>query len=761
MALDTLPTTMLDAALACAARGWRVFPLHEIRPQGTQCSCGKRDCGSPGKHPRTARGCLDASADPVVIRRWWNQNPTAGVGLATGNGLAVVDVDPRHNGDDTLRDLERALGALPVTVEVLTGGGGRHLYLSTPPGVPVRCSAGQLGEGLDLRGEGGYVVAPPTIHVSGRRYAWEASGDPADVEVAPMPAAWLERVLRRARPAAAAMLDQLQPIGEGSRNGTLFSLGRSLRAKGLSEGAIVAALQAENEARCSPPLDSREVEMLARSAASVAPGLSVEAAQLQKEAAARRERAVVATPSPAAPLPAEADEESSPEARTFARGDSVELGAAVLQDLEVGSASPVVHDRGAFWRYDDARGVFVELSRDAVYNAVSRYAGAATGSKGKPLSLGDTAIKGALHAAAHFAAKPGFFDKASRGVCFADCFGTVEAGAVKLLPHSPEHRAQHSLGVPYELPECQVWTSCLREVFRRVRDDGTLDHTDTDQCIALFQEFAGASLLGTATSYALCLLLVGPGNDGKSTVLAVLRALFPPTAVCSVPPQSWSRGFLAAELAGKRLNVVSELPEQDIMDSSRFKAIVSGDPTTAERKFSDPFTMVPEAGHVFATNDLPPTRDQSKGFWRRMGVLTCNRSFVAGEEVRDYARQVLDGGVGALASWALEGAARLQAQGSYTMPPSAEQARADWQHDSDQVRQWKTDCCLEGEESIDALYGAYRQWCMESGHQPLTRNKLGSRLKVLGLEHRTKHARLYRVALKPRWREAVQTWGKR
>lgn len=459
---------------------------------------------------------------------------------------------------------------------------------------------------------------------------------------------------------------------------------------------------------------------------------------------------------PAAPAP-----QPPGRRRTFDRGDAVELAHAVLEDLQSDSPHPIVHDRGAFFRYEPTTGAFAELARGDLYTAVAGYAGCWSGTaKPKPLLLGDNSINGAINAAAHFAARPGFFDGATRGVCFADCFVTARSGEVLCLPLSPDHRALHFIPVPYEMDASRTrWVAMLREVFRREREDGSLDHEDTEGCICLLQEFIGASIVGLATSLASCLILVGPGNDGKSKVLSVLRALFPASALCALPPQDWGQRFRTAELAGKRLNVVSELPERDILDAERFKAVVAGDPITAERKNRDPFMIHPEAGHLFATNGLPPTKDQSKGFWRRFKVIPCNRQFSADEEVKDYDRLVIAEELAGVAAWAMEGAARVQAQERYTTPPSSEEAHAEWRHDTDQVRQWREECCFDDpqgthNEGIDVLYAAYRAWCAESGHPPLARNTLGNRLKALGCYHRSKLARTYTVALKPRWRGA-------
>lgn len=190
----------LNAALAYAARGWAVFPLHGI--VAGRCSCRRGDCPHPAKHPITRRGLHDATTDPNGIRGSWDRWPYANVGLATGaaSGLVVVDVDPARGGTHSLATLHSLMGSLPETLTAATGGGGWHL-LYAHPGGELRNTAGRLpgvGEplpGLDLRGDGGYVVAPPSRHASGRSYSWV---DPA-VPVALAPG-WLRAPTRRVFP---------------------------------------------------------------------------------------------------------------------------------------------------------------------------------------------------------------------------------------------------------------------------------------------------------------------------------------------------------------------------------------------------------------------------------------------------------------------------------------------------------------------------------------------------------------------------------
>jgi hypothetical protein len=160
---------VVDDALRLAGLGFRVFPLHRMLVRGSPpvitCSCG-RSCSSPGKHPRTPSGCLDASKDPVVIREWFS-TVQANIGLATGAGVYVVDLDGEEGETSWM-----ALGLDEPAMRARTGSGGRHLYYGVPLDDPLPNTHWKIGDGIDTRGAGGYVVAPPSNHASGDTYRW-------------------------------------------------------------------------------------------------------------------------------------------------------------------------------------------------------------------------------------------------------------------------------------------------------------------------------------------------------------------------------------------------------------------------------------------------------------------------------------------------------------------------------------------------------------------------------------------------------------
>lgn len=274
-------TDLATAALGYAARGWPVFPCHTPTSFGPKkgegratCSCGKADCESQGKHPRTANGVRDASTDPELVAAWWRRWPTANIGMATGIAFDVLDLD----GLDALDELNLlALDTLflpdepditvpgPAGPMVLTGSGVHH-YVA-PTGATNRCRVGQR-PGIDWRGRGGYVIAPPSIHYRwGECYEWASRGPDTPIEKAPE---WLVDVivkrpgmtagppapvvLHRSDPRGSVYgnramedeLDRLGRAGEGHRNHELnraaFALGQLVAGGELDATQVAAGL---------------------------------------------------------------------------------------------------------------------------------------------------------------------------------------------------------------------------------------------------------------------------------------------------------------------------------------------------------------------------------------------------------------------------------------------------------------------------------------------------------------------------------------
>ena len=234
-----------------------------------------------GKKPVTKHGYKDATDDFTQIEQWWDEDSTHNIAIATGHGIVVLDVDIDHNagkyGDETLSHLEEEYGPLPDTWMCLTGGGGVHYYFQCDdPDLTV--AAGFL-PGLDYRGTGGYVIAPPLIHpASGRRYEWEVNHLPEDTPLAPLPD-WLHDLMEPKHKGKRASItpgktegNPEEKIPVGTRNDTLFRYGCSLRGKGATTEEIHAALQQKNADLCMSPLSEAEIASIAKSIERYEPG---------------------------------------------------------------------------------------------------------------------------------------------------------------------------------------------------------------------------------------------------------------------------------------------------------------------------------------------------------------------------------------------------------------------------------------------------------------------------------------------------------
>lgn len=216
---------LLQAALAYAALGFKVFPLHGV--VDGRCTCRKSPeehvkGRKPGKHPATEHGLKEATDDPDQIRKWWRRNPRFNVGIATGeaSGFWVLDVDG-EDGANALDALETVNGRLPQTVGQMTGG-GRHVCFRWDPDGPEIRNRGRIGKvPVDARGNGGYIVAPPSVHMSGRRYAWWDGCAPGEIAFADAPA-WLVELAKPRDTAPAPPIPAAEPRrreGRASRYG--------------------------------------------------------------------------------------------------------------------------------------------------------------------------------------------------------------------------------------------------------------------------------------------------------------------------------------------------------------------------------------------------------------------------------------------------------------------------------------------------------------------------------------------------------------
>jgi hypothetical protein len=241
---------ILKAARALAEKGLAVFP------------CLPRD-----KRPATRHGVKDATTDPIEIENWWQQEPNFNIAIATGavSGVFVIDIDG-GDAEAELRKLEARHGELPATVESITAR-GRHLFFKCPD-TPVRNSAGKIATGIDVRATGGYVIAPPSVHPSGKRYCW--SVDSATTFAAAPD--WLLAIIAEPETATATAASEWRELArngvrEGQRNSSAARLAGHLLRHYIDPHVAHELVQSWNATRCTPPLSPDEITHIVDSVA--------------------------------------------------------------------------------------------------------------------------------------------------------------------------------------------------------------------------------------------------------------------------------------------------------------------------------------------------------------------------------------------------------------------------------------------------------------------------------------------------------------
>ena len=257
--MNATVTAKAEAALEYIAMGFPVIPLCWPAKDGS-CGCGRgHQAKEIGKVPLTEHGLKDATQTQAGVNEYWGKWPDANVAIVIPEGYFVLDVDADRGGHESLDIIQEQHGKLPATMSVITGGQGIHLWFRANG---IRNATALAGfSGLDIRGNGGYVVAPPSIHRNGNEYAWV---DRRPVAVAPE---WLITLrTKKQQPSSNPYkVGQAELILEGQRNQTLASKAGTMRRAGFSSEAIFEALATLNRESCQPPLPDEEVRNIANS----------------------------------------------------------------------------------------------------------------------------------------------------------------------------------------------------------------------------------------------------------------------------------------------------------------------------------------------------------------------------------------------------------------------------------------------------------------------------------------------------------------
>ena len=573
--------TQKSQALAYAGVGLPVIPLHTI-VEG-RCSCGGVDCTRPGKHPRTTHGVKDATTDRNQIQDWWGEWLNANIGLAPGRerDLLVLDIDPRHGGNKRLRRLKRQLGALPETVTAKTGGGGLHLFFKHPSFKVRKDTAGKLlGRGIDVLCDGCIVVAPPSLHASGRRYVWVEGKSFQDIEPAKLPKAWRNRLRGESANKSARNDGKPKTAGQvprGQRNNHLTRLAGVLQRSGMSPEAILAALRAENEAQCGPPpLDISEVKQIVNSIG-----------------------------------------------RYPALGDGADAAEGLMQivlDRHFEGGKHLLRGTdGRFWHYDVR--LWRMVTDDWVSGKVLKIiqANPVKGQKTAPLlSQVITLLKAKLATEKDrlaFVANPQPIINCANGELWIR-----DDGEFRLRSHKPNSFLRHCLDVEYDSEaECPEYDRAVREIFSVAENP--------DEMVRHWNELAGY-LIQSRRNVPVVIILLGHGNNGKTKLLETVTRLLGSELVYARRVDDLEKNrFTMGSLFGKYLLVDDDVRSGARLPDGILKTISEAKVVTGELKYGADFNFVVRAVPVLLCNNVPSLADLSHGMRRRLMVVPFDRTF--------------------------------------------------------------------------------------------------------------------------------------
>lgn len=725
-----------ESALTYLTRGWSVFPL-QPRMKEPYPGFPLRD------YQREKR------ATEERVRGWWLQHfPDANIGICTGaiSGFFVLDVDVVGHETETLLLDKR----LTLTVET---GRGYHMYFQLPD-FPVGNRAGLLPN-VDIRGDGGYVVAPPSIHPSGESYCWI---DP-DVEIAPAPA-WLLDMLRpqptpdraTADPleyanrrgggvlehyAAAALRNEVSAVvgaSEGTRNDSLYiasqNLGQLVGSGALAQGTVEGALLSAATAIGLPANEATK---------TIASGISDGLTKPRKiqlngngngngHAPAGDHATVPPKPTEQPPT----DDEDRPNLTDFGNakrlvkrfGDRVRFVYAWGKWLVWDATRWAVDDTGSIMRaakdtvmamYREASEIQSDGKRQAFVEWTRK-----SESAGKLSAMIDLA-----KTERRISIRPEALDA---NTWLLNCRnGVIDLRTFEFKEHDPQLLITKRVNVDYDKrAKCPTWVKFIKRVMGN--DDEMVDY---------LQRALGYTLTGDVGEQCL-FFMIGTGRNGKSTFIETLITLMSEYTV-KLPTESlMARSGTGipneiARMKGMRLVVARETDENQRLAEATVKDLTGGDTITARFLNQEWFDFKPSHKLWMYGNHKPLIKGTDAGIWRRIRLIPFTVTIPI--EERDPSLPFkLEAEMSGILNWILEGCKQWQQHGLGD-PLAVKRATAEYREEMDVLAEYISERLVpkhDGKLTAKTLYADYSQWCEGMGEKPLTQRVLGLRLKERG-----------------------------
>ncbi|HET8909392.1 MAG TPA: phage/plasmid primase, P4 family [Ktedonobacterales bacterium] len=734
---DPQPPRLVDYALAYARRDIPVFP------------CIARD-----KKPLTDHGLKDATTDAEQIQRWWKRWPRANIGIPTGpqSGWLAVDIDTKAGATyDTLA----AIGPLPTTMTAQTGSGGLHLIFRYPRnGLEVRNSASKVAQGVDVRGDGGYIVAAPSIHPSGGIYEWVK-----EIEPTPCPS-WLLKLMtavperpglellatRKATDASADDRDAywLDWALAQAQPGTSDAAGYKLAQQLLTDPGVrdidgtLAEYARMATFNTNDPFDERDIDRWLKSAQAsniVRRGESAKnpkpRAQTARPLPAKQERpklrAVPTVEEEPADYGIKYSEEppDPPDDSALLKGEADDNGNAEAMYRLFGKeylftpAYGWLRWTGTHWK-DEPEAIVTQ----SAITTLKRRRHAAVEADNETIIRATKADKsrvlGCLTLFKSYVIEPNvaIFDADPD---LLNCRnGVLNLRTGTLTPHDPSQRFTYCVPVDYDLhADMTEWQTFL------------LSALDRDEVAArYFQLCTGYSLTGHTREEKM-FYIYGPPRAGKGTVTETVLSLLPHPLSTEADFASFtakrdndSQNFDLAELKPSRIVIASESNRYQALNPAKIKSLTGGNYIRCAFKHKDMFTYRPQFKVWLVSNHQVTADADDEALWGRVQVFTFPNSHLGTEDVTLKARMRASANLRGVLRWAVEGAMAWYADG-LTPPEAVVTATREHRDTQDYLKMWLDDCCTLDPEHWTPSAGlltSYREWCEQNSVKPVRPN---------------------------------------
>lgn len=703
---------MISSTISFAARGWPVFPLK-------------------GKVPLTKHGFKDASTDLGKIEEWWGQNPSSNIGIATGQlaGFFVLDIDGPE-GQRTLSELQGLYGALPSTVTAATGN-GMHYYFRYPEG-DFRNSTGKIGAGIDIRATGGYVVAPPSRHPSGKLYAWLPGLAPGETGLASAPDWLIDLMKSPQRP------DLAYPLVTGAV-GSMASL------SGLTT-MIIAAPDGQQEAILNQAAyiagrmiangevkyETAKQELLV--AAERMPDYDSQRPWLKHQLIEKVERGLNdgMRGKGASFLGARAHESANePDFALTDAGNAERLKAHCRQSLCFVPGIGWHFWDGRRWRRDDTN-----MSLHFALKVV-RTIGDGNVSPEKAKWAKTSESRDRLHAALSLA-EPLLAvlpDKLDSDLTSINCKnGIVDLRTGFLSPHRPDAYHSKLIDIAYD-------PNATAPMFEKFMSD---IFAGNQELIDFVARAAGYSLTGLSSEQVM-LILYGKGANGKSTFFEIMADVFgeyaqnAPSSMLLAKNGNQSVPVDVARLRGARFVTMAETDSGERLNESLVKQLTGADRITARFMRQNFFEFSPQHTLWMATNNKPDVIGTDEGIWRRLLLVPFNVQFVSepadGQKKKDPTLvEKLKRELPGIFAWLVRGAVQYFEKG-LAPPDIVKQETAKYRSESDLLGDFINSCCdvhNSFSASVKDLYESFRTYCELNAEVPKSVKWFGSGLGNYG-----------------------------